>query len=159
MTRISLIAARSANNVIGKGGKIPWSCPEDLAYFKQMTIGHTVIMGRLTYQSLGKPLPDRRNIVVSTTLTDQRVEVYRTFSDALDALEDVAEAFVIGGSKMYAEGVKHASAVHLTTINTVVPLDGAPCVFFPHLDLRDFTDSVSHKLSNIATVTTWRRRL
>ncbi len=103
MALLSLIVARSENDVIGHNGGLPWRLRADLKRFKQLTLGHSVIMGRKTFESIGKPLPQRRNLVVTTQLDWQAegVEVYHSFEAALAAVEGEDEAFLIGGGSLY----------------------------------------------------------
>lgn len=131
-----IIAALTKNRVIGKDGKIPWHIPEDLKRFKELTSGHTVLMGRRTYESLGRPLPNRRNVVLtSKALTG--VETYSTLEQALQALKDEERVFVIGGGRVFAELLESADELHLTIVDRIVEGD----TFFPryeNLVERDF---------------------
>lgn len=97
------IVARSRDNTIGVGNKLPWNLPEDLKYFKEKTIGGTVIMGRKTFDSIGKPLPIRHNIVVSRDkeLEVEGVEVYTDINKLLDFYGDCENVFIIGGAEIY----------------------------------------------------------
>ncbi len=101
MSTWKAIAAMAANRVIGKDGALPWSLPEDLKWFKRLTMSHPIVMGRLTYESIGRPLPGRRNIVLSRSGFDPNhadVEVI----DSEDALRDIEDdLFVIGGARIY----------------------------------------------------------
>ena len=96
---VSAVVAVSENGVIGKDNQLPWRLPADLRYFKQLTTGHTVIMGRKTFESIGKPLPNRRNIVISRNLDFKAdgIEVISNFGDALKACIGEDEVFIIGG--------------------------------------------------------------
>lgn len=100
---VSAVVAVSENGVIGKENQLPWRLPADLRYFKQLTTGHTVIMGRKTYESIGKPLPNRRNIVISRNLDFKADgnEVISNFGDALKACIGEDEVFIIGGATIY----------------------------------------------------------
>lgn len=106
---ISLIVAASENDVIGKNNTLPWHLPDDLKFFRETTKGRTVIMGRKTYESIGKPLPNRRNIVISTTVKSvPGCEVFPTLGDALMKLKDekvTDEIFVIGGARLFQEAL------------------------------------------------------
>ena len=132
-----IIAALTKNRVIGKDGKIPWHIPEDLKRFKELTSGHTVLMGGKTYESLGRPLPNRRNVVLtSKALTG--VETYSTLEQALQALKDEERVFVIGGGRVFTELLESADELHLTIVDRIVEGD----TFFPryeHLVERDFS--------------------
>lgn len=117
--RLALIAAVAANGVIGSDNALPWRLPEDLKRFKALTLGHPVIMGRRTFESIGRPLPGRRNIVV-TRNADWRAEGCETAASleaalaAAGAAED--EVFVIGGAQLYAEALPLARRLYLTEI-------------------------------------------
>lgn len=124
--KLIIIAALSRNRVIGKDGKLPWHISEDLKRFKRLTTGHTVLMGRKTFESLGKPLPHRRNVVLTShTLPD--VETYPTLAQALQALEKEEKVFVIGGGEIFAQLIDHADELHLTLVDQEVEGD----TFFP----------------------------
>ena len=118
-TSFSAIAAMASNRVIGRDGQLPWHIPEDLKFFKKLTSGHPIIMGRTSIDSIGRPLPKRRNIVLSTQMDDRDgVEVVRSVSDLRTLLGDQAgEVFVIGGSKVYEELLPQCSSLYLTLIN------------------------------------------
>ena len=119
------IAAMSLNRVIGAEGKIPWHVPEDLRFFKRTTLGHVVVMGRKTYESLGKPLPSRENWVVSNRpLTGVRV-IHDL--DEIAEPRDGREIFVIGGAQLYAALLPRCAELLLTLIKREVSGD----VFFP----------------------------
>lgn len=124
--KLSIIAALNRDRVIGVGGKLPWHVSEDLKRFKRLTTGHTVLMGRKTYESMGKPLSNRRNVV----LTSQKipgVETYPTIGHALQALQDQEQVFVIGGGELYAQLLDSAQAMYLTIVDQDVKGD----TFFP----------------------------
>lgn len=127
---LNLIVATANNNVIGLGGKMPWHLPAELAYFKQVTMGHPIIMGRKTFESIGRALPGRRNIVVSGNPAWQHegVEVVASVDAAL-ALVVGQSAFVIGGATLYAAALSRADRVYLTAIHADVDGD----TFFPAL--------------------------
>ena len=117
--RIYLIAAVAANGIIGTGGKLPWHLPEDLRHFKQVTLGHPVIMGRLTWESLGKPLPGRENVVVSRTPGYEApgAAVASSLGAALAFCAGEKVAFVIGGTRLFAAALPLASGLVLTEIH------------------------------------------
>lgn len=123
--RISLIAALAANRVIGRQGALPWHLPEDLRRFKALTLGHPVLMGRRTWESIGRPLPGRRNIVI-TRQADYRpsgAEVFPDLGSALAALAGAAEVFVIGGGELYAAALPLAHRLQLTELHQEVEGD------------------------------------
>jgi dihydrofolate reductase len=117
---LSMILARAENGALGLDGKLPWSHPEDRAFFERTTRGHVVIMGRRTWEEEGRPLPDRLNIVVSRTFTAPAVEgvvVARSLDDALAHAWSVdAEPFVIGGAALFTEVLPRVTRIYLTEI-------------------------------------------
>ncbi len=117
---IALIAAHDPNLVIGKDGELPWYYPEDLKHFKQTTMGHPIVMGRITFEEFGeKPLPGRRNIVLSTSRTFDQVPTYKTLDKALESLEQegVDQVFIIGGGKVYRQAMEKADLLYMTHIH------------------------------------------
>jgi dihydrofolate reductase len=124
--KLNIIAALNRDRVIGVGGKIPWHVSEDLKRFRRLTTGHTVLMGRKTYESMGKPLFNRRNVVL-TSQKFEGVESYPTIAHALQALQDQDQVFVIGGGELYAQLLDSAQALYLTIVDKVVEGDA----FFP----------------------------
>jgi len=108
--KISLIVAAATNNVIGRDGELPWHLSDDLKRFKKLTVGKPVIMGRLTHESIGKPLPDRRNIVISSQkdLEIEGCEVVASPDEALALAEGAEEVMVIGGGKIYEQMMSKA---------------------------------------------------
>jgi dihydrofolate reductase len=139
MPRLSLIAAVARNGVIGRDGKIPWRLPGDLPRFKRITMGHPVVMGRKTWLSLGKPLPGRRNIVVSRTpgLNLEGAEVYGSLADALATCSDAKEVFVIGGTEAYREALPLAQRLLLTEIDADIDGDA----LFPPFDRTQWREA------------------
>lgn len=127
---LNLIVAVAHNNVIGMAGKMPWHLPAELAYFKRITMGHPIVMGRKTFDSIGRPLPGRRNIVVTANQAwrHEGVEVAGSIETALSMIED-SSAFVIGGATLYAAALPVANRVYLTAIDATVEGD----TFFPEL--------------------------
>ena len=143
---LELIAAVAANGVIGKGGQLAWHLPDDLRHFKQLTMGHPILMGRRTYESIGRPLPGRRSIVISTTLKEPphpEVWIAPSLDDALKLIEtDPCPAFVIGGAVLYAVALPRADVLHLTELDDAVEGD----VLFPPFDRSRWrlTSAVRH---------------
>ena len=125
---VSLIVAVSENGVIGRDGRLPWKLPADMARFKALTMGHPVIMGRKTHESIGRPLPGRRNIVVSSRpeFAPAGVEVAPSWRAALERVHGETEVFVIGGGALYREAFPDATRLYLTLVEGQVPGD----VFF-----------------------------
>lgn len=129
---ISLIAAVAQDGTIGAGNTIPWRIPGEQKYFRAITTGHPIIMGRKTHESIGRPLPDRRNIVV-TRNPDYRAEgceVLTSFEQALAACRDADEVFVIGGGELYRHSLPVADRLYLTEIHA----DFAGDTRFPEFD-------------------------
>lgn len=116
---IALIAAADENNLIGRANGLPWHLPVDLRYFKQTTLGKPVLMGRKTFDSVGKPLPGRRNVVLTrdASFTSTGVEVVSSLDDALSLLADTPEVMVVGGSEIYRLTLPIAQRVYLTRIH------------------------------------------
>jgi dihydrofolate reductase len=128
---LSLIVAMAKNRVIGHENKMPWHLPAELSYFKRITTGHPIIMGRKTFDSIGRPLPNRRNIVVSrnTNFHSPGVEVANSLENAL-ALCANDNPFVIGGASLYAEALTVAQRLYITEINADLVGD----TFFPPIN-------------------------
>ena len=132
---IVLIAAMTLNRVIGRDGKLPWNIPEELAWFKARTLGHTVIMGRKTWESLpekSRPLPTRWNIVV-TSQPDYQADgaiVARSLAHALDMAQPGTSVFVIGGASLYHQALPMADAVLISLVHQLVEGD----TYFPKLE-------------------------
>ena len=123
------IAAMSRNRVIGADGRIPWHISEDLKFFKRTTLGHIIVMGRKTYDSLGKPLPGRENWVVSREADIAGVTVLRSF-DAIEEPTDGRQLYIIGGAQLYAALLPRCSELLLTRIDRDVEGD----TFFPEFE-------------------------
>lgn len=126
---ISLIAAMSTNHVIGHNNQLPWHLPHDLQHFKTLTLNKPIIMGRKTFDSIGRPLPKRRNIIISRQkgLHIAGCEVFSTIDDALHATQDEAETLIIGGATIYEQTIQRASRIYLTLVDTTIEGDA----FFP----------------------------
>jgi dihydrofolate reductase len=121
MMKVSAIVAVAKNGVIGFQNQIPWHLPADLAYFKRTTTGHSIIMGRKCYESIGKPLPNRTNIVITRDLsyTAQGCIVLHSIEAALQYALDQgeSEAFVIGGGEIYTQSQDYWDTLHLTEVD------------------------------------------
>lgn len=124
--KLAIIVAIGKNRVIGKGGKLPWHIPEDLKRFKRLTTGHSVLMGRKTWESLGKPLVNRRNVVITSRLIPG-IECYATIDAALAALRDQERVYVIGGARIYSDLFPKADELYLTFVEQTVEGDA----YFP----------------------------
>ncbi len=141
MTEIALIAAVAANGVIGADNALPWHLPADLRRFKSLTLGHPIVMGRRTFESIGRPLPGRDNIVVSrnSRFAPEGVVVASTLEDAIAAATARNElVFVIGGAEIYAQCLPRATRIYLTRLDLEVVGD----TFFPDLDPRCWEESL-----------------
>lgn len=135
---ISLIVAASTNNVIGKDGKMPWHLPNDLKYFKNRTWAMPVIMGRKTFESMGKPLKGRKNIII-TRQKDYKPEgatAVQSLGDAIAAAKemDVKEIFIIGGGEIYKMAWEKATRIYLTSVQ----LETTGDTFFPTIEAKDW---------------------
>jgi dihydrofolate reductase len=163
--RISLIVAAAANNVMGKNNQLPWHLPADLQYFKSITWGMPIVMGRKTFESIGKPLPGRKNIVISRQpgLSCVGAETVTSMEAALQLAQeaDVKEIFIIGGAELFLSMMPQAQRIYLTRIHEHIEGD----VFFPALDEsewqqvsnRDFTADEKNKYAYSFQV--WERIL
>ncbi len=137
---VSAIAAVARNGVIGRNNGIPWHLPADLAYFKRTTMGHCVIMGRTSFESIGRPLPKRTNIVVTRSpfWAAEGVLVAHSVAEALRLALNTGdtEAFIIGGGELYRQSLHLWDRLYLTEVD--VELEGD--VFFPSLDFTEWRE-------------------
>ncbi len=133
MSLVSIVAAMARNRVIGDGNRLPWHLPEDLQRFRRLTMGAPVIMGRKTFQSIGRLLPGRRNVVLTrqSGWSWDGCATAHSFDEALAITRDAAERFVIGGGELYRLALPFADRLYLTLIDA----DCAGDVHFPELDL------------------------
>jgi len=117
--RICIIAAMAANRVIGRNNALPWHLPADLKHFKALTLGHPVVMGRKTYESIGRPLPGRRNLVITRNrdFSAPGCEPVSSLDAALAACRGAPEIFIIGGAELYRESLARAQRLELTEIH------------------------------------------
>ncbi len=136
---ISLIVAASTNNVIGAAGRLPWHLSDDLKRFKSVTMGKPIVMGRKTYESIGRPLPGRQNIVVTTQagFSADACDVVSSPDAAVAAAGHADEIMVIGGGEIYRLFLPSAARVYLTRVN--VEIDGD--AFFTPLDASEWTET------------------
>ena len=134
---ISHIVAMASNRVIGNRGEIPWKIPGEQKMFKEITMGHTMIMGRKTFEAIGRALPGRTNIVV-TRQTDYQAPGCKVVHDIKNALEscppDESEAFIIGGGQIYEETISIADRIYLT----VLPREVSGDTYFAEFSERDY---------------------
>jgi dihydrofolate reductase len=136
---MNIIVAVSDNGAIGKENKLLWSISEDLRYFKKITMGSVVVMGRKTYESIGKPLPGRRNVVISRTLRHAAgVEIFSSTESALRELQCCkAEVFIIGGGELYRELLPYTTRLFITQVH--INVEEAD-TFFPHIDMSEWKE-------------------
>ncbi|MFT3654340.1 IS1595 family transposase ISSsu9 [Bacillus sp. B01(2024)] len=129
---ISFIFAMDENRLIGKDNDLPWHLPDDLAYFKKVTTGHTIVMGRKTFESIGRPLPNRRNIVVTSRDESlfQGCTVASSAEEVLKLIPGNEECFVIGGAQLYSALFPYADRLYMTKIHHVFEGDR----FFPEFN-------------------------
>ncbi|WP_140936567.1 dihydrofolate reductase [Sphingobacterium lumbrici] len=129
--KLTLIVAAAENNAIGKGNKMPWHLPNDFKYFKKNTLDHSIVMGRKTFESIGKALPERRNIVITRDLhyKAEDIDVANSLEEVLTYCRDEREIFIIGGAEIYRQTLPLAQKVLLTRVHTTVDGDA----FFPEL--------------------------
>jgi dihydrofolate reductase len=122
---ISMIVARSSNHVIGKNNQLPWKISADLQFFKKVTLGYPIIMGRKTWESIGRPLPGRRNIVVSRNSEYQAkgAELVLSLDEALQSLREFERVFVIGGQQLFNQAFPLADQLFITEIELEVEGD------------------------------------
>lgn len=151
MTRITLLAALGRNRVIGVDGQMPWHLPGDLRHFKETTMGHPIVMGRKTFESIGRALPGRRTIVItrSTQWQHPGVEVAHSFPEALALAGPADEVFVTGGGEVYAEAMPFASRMILTEVDQSPEGD----TWFPEWVLHDWREAGRVEHDGFAVVT------
>lgn len=135
---ISIIAAMAENRVIGVNNTLPWRLPADLRHFRRLTTGHHVIMGRRNYESIGKPLPDRTNIVVTRNPRYQApgCKVRHSLEEALHDAGNDPEVFVIGGAEIYRQAMDKADRIYLTMVHADISGD----TWFPEFDTREWNE-------------------
>ena len=144
---LSLIVAMAENHVIGINNSLPWHLPNDLQYFKKATMGKPIIMGRKTYESIGRPLPGRRNIVITrqqdyAPQASHQIDVVTSLEQAIQLGEDIAlvdgheEVFVIGGAEIYKQALTMVDRLYITHVLAEVEGDA----YFPAVDWKQFTE-------------------
>lgn len=161
---IKLIAAVSLNNVIGKDGQIPWHVPQDLAFFKKMTVGHSVVMGRRTYDSIGKPLPERDNWVL--THDDHfkfEGRVAPNINSIVKQYDKTKDLWVIGGAQIYDRFINGGliEEMYITHMHWVV--NGDNMTYFPHIDHYAWNATLYKSIYNdydevIGTIVNYKKR-
>ncbi len=132
--KLSIVAAIGNNNVIGKDNNLIWHLPADLKYFKTLTMGHTMIMGRKTFESIGKALPGRKTIILSSSHTfyAEGCQVARSMAEALEMAAKDKEVFVVGGSEVYAQALQLSKTRYMYLTRVYASFDGD--AFFPDFD-------------------------
>jgi dihydrofolate reductase len=153
---ISLIAAVADNKVIGSHNDLPWYLPEDLKHFKELTTGHTVLMGKNTFESIlkriGKPLPNRKNVVLTRDKnfqTPEGVVVYHDLTDALAALANDGEIMVAGGAQIFQQTIELADKLYITEVHQQASGD----VLFPDIDHRFWKETARQDHEEFSFVT------
>lgn len=132
---ISLIVAMDKNRLIGKENGLPWHLPADFKHFKEVTMGKPIIMGRKTFESIGKPLPGRKNIVISRKgFSANGVTVVNSIEQALREVENAEEVMIIGGASFYEQMIDKADRIYLTLVDAECEGDA----WFPELDINDW---------------------
>mgnify|MGYP001451353270 CR=1 FL=1 len=145
MPRISLVVAMGSNRAIGAQGKLPWHIPEDLKRFKALTLGHPIVMGRKTYESIGRLLPGRTSVII----TRQRgyavpgALIAHSLDDALAQCAQAGEVFVIGGGELYEEALPRTQRIYLTHVDLAPPAD----TYFPALDPAQWREVLRETLA------------
>ncbi|MGB1173613.1 MAG: dihydrofolate reductase [Marinobacterium sp.] len=142
--RLALIVAQGLNRVIGNDNKLPWYLPEDLRYFKEVTMGKPIIMGRKTFESIGKPLPGRLNIVITrdSNWSAEGVKVVSGLGDAIEVgegqalIDGVEEAVIIGGAQIYAQSLSIVDRLYLTQVEAEPEGDA----YFPEIDYSQWQE-------------------
>lgn len=136
--RLSLIAALAQNRVIGIENRLPWKLPEDLAHFKALTLGHPILMGRKTFESLGRPLPGRRNIVITRNADYQPAgcELATSIPAAIELCAEAEEIFFIGGAELYQQVLPLVDRLYLTEVQIEAQGDA----WFPEFDRAWFAE-------------------
>ena len=134
---LSLIVACDKNRVIGRFGELPWRLPRDLRRFKELSMGKTLVMGRKTHQSIGRILPGRKNIVITSkpNLVKLGCVVYPSLEKALDSLKEEIEVLIIGGETIYRESLPSVSRIYMTEVDGIV-MSGD--VHFPKINLSEW---------------------
>ncbi len=144
---LELIVAFDEDRLIGRGKELPWHIPEDLKHFKEMTTGHRIIMGRVTFESIGKALPNRENIVLTRNDFEvSGVKTYKSVEELLKNLDDNKKNFVIGGNKLYEALLPYVDLLHISHVRGRHQGD----VYFPEIDLSkwELINEVSYEKFN-----------
>jgi len=148
--KLSLIVAMATNRTIGINKQMPWHLSADLKQFKKITMGHPIIMGRKTFESIGRPLPGRQNIVISRDISYQQdgCLVFNDLDAAVQHCADQEEVFVIGGATLYAVTLERADRLYITQINQAFEGD----TWFPEIDAADWREVKREDINDDASV-------
>jgi dihydrofolate reductase len=134
----TIVVAISENNAIGKDNQLLWYLPADLKHFKNITAGHTVIMGRKTFDSVGRPLPNRRNIIITRHVMHiEGCEVVSSIDAALALCADEEEVFIVGGAEIYRQSIHITDRIYLTIVHQKFDADS----FFPEIDYDEWMET------------------
>lgn len=147
---ITAIVAMNKDRVIGTNNQLPWHIPEDLKYFKEVTLNKPIIMGRKTFESIGRVLPNRRNIVISrSNFQHDGVEVFHSVEQALHALSNEPEICIIGGGEIFKQTANIINSLHITEVD--VPVEN-PCAWFPDVDLTNWEVKYRNQFTSLSGV-------
>ena len=137
--QVTIVVARARNGVIGAQNSLPWRLPADLKHFRKITLGNPVVMGRRTWESIGRPLPDRRNIVITRNpaFTAPGCETADSVEAALAMVAGVRDVMIIGGAAVYQESMKYVKRMHVTEVHAEVEGD----TFFPEFDITEWRET------------------
>ena len=136
--RLSIVVAVAENGVIGRRGSLPWRLSDDLKMFKRLTTGHTIVMGRKTWESIGRALPGRRSVVITRgdDFRAEGAEAVHSLAEALELTERDDEVFITGGAEVFREALSQCDRIYLTRVHANVDGD----VFFPPIDWREWRE-------------------
>lgn len=159
---ITMIAAAAENNALGKDGNIPWHLPDDFKHFKTLTSGHHIIMGRKTWESFPRPLPNRTHVVITrdTNYKAENAIVVHSLEDALAYCKEESHTYIIGGGEIYKIGMQYATHLELTRVHNEFDADA----FFPEIDKNEWElvkntfHDVDDRHKNGFTFETWKKK-
>jgi dihydrofolate reductase (trimethoprim resistance protein) len=141
---ISIIVAVSKNYVIGSKGIIPWRVKGEQRRFKELTTGKTIIMGRKSFEEIGKPLPNRKTIVISNTqnITADNCITVKSLNEAFDLVKNENEVFIAGGGQVYKDALPYSERIYITVVDQIVDGD----VYFPEISEKDFVKTYEERI-------------
>lgn len=150
---ISLVVAMDENNLIGYNNDLPWKLPNDLKFLKELTTGGTLVMGRKNHESFGRPLPNRRNIILTRNkdYASKGCEVFHTKDEIFEAIKNDGNIFIFGGSEIYSLFLPHVKTLYLTRIHHKFYGD----TYFPEIDLENDWSLVTSKEGTLDTLNIW----